>query len=438
MGFRFRYLGPEGGEVDVESLDGLRALMESGTVGELTLLYDVLTGEWAPARAHAVFRLLREEKGHEGDGELPDLGLTVSFQASATEPDAERAIRAFLREREEDGSAPQGIESFLSPSVWASASLPPPKEVVSPPRGSSPAARPARATPDPAPNAPIPARAAHRDRPQRGLHHIVARIRRIVGHRWLPPTLILAGSLGLLLVLVMAGGKSSDTASPPDASRAETAAAAAAGPDLGRLVARFALAKASGFKSMVAGMDSLRRAHDVMEVPPVWLGGVYLSDAVWYPEVEGFWRRYQAFLQEVQASDTALFRGGFVRDVAGERLSDALLSMRLNRALREFKDTQPERAALYSEMEELAGAALALHGLLVERADDIDYDPAIQVGISREPVVEAVAEDAVLRDQMWTLLDRIFASLDELGGDLGGSRDNLTDMLLQRVEASSR
>ena len=67
MGFRFRYLGPEGGEVDVESLDGLRALMESGTVGELTLLYDVLTGEWAPARAHAAFRLLREEKGHEGD-----------------------------------------------------------------------------------------------------------------------------------------------------------------------------------------------------------------------------------------------------------------------------------------------------------------------------------------------------------------------------------
>ena len=244
MGFRFRYLGPEGGEVDVESLDGLRALMESGTVGELTLLYDVLTGEWAPARAHAVFRLLREEKDHEGDGELPDLGLTVSFQASATEPDVERAIRAFLREREEDGSAPQGIESFPSPSAWASASLPPPKEVASPPRVSSPAARPARATPDPAPNAPIPARAAHRDRPQRWLHHIGARIRRIAGHRWLPPTLILAGSLGLLLVLVMAVGKSRDTAFPSDASRAETAAAAAAaGPDLGRLVARFALGK---------------------------------------------------------------------------------------------------------------------------------------------------------------------------------------------------
>ena len=422
MGFRFRYLGLEGSEVDVESLDGLRALVESGAVGEHTLLYDVTTGEWAPARAHEAFRRLREKKGPEGEGELPDLGLTVSLQSPATESDAERAIRSFLKEREEGGTAPQGIESFAPLSAWASVSIPPLQEGASPPRATTPATRPARATPDPAHNVPILTPVVRRDRTQ----------------RWLPPTLILTGSVGLFLVLVVAVGQTSDTASFSDASRSETVSAAVAGPDLSRLVARFALAKASGFRSMVAGMDSLRSAHDVMEVPPVWLEGVYLSDAVWYPEVEGFWLRYQAFLQDAQASDTAFFRGGFVRDVAGEGLSDALLSMRLSRALREFKETQPKRAAVYSDMEELARAALALHGLLVERADDIDYDPAIQVGISREPVVEAVAEDTVLSNQMWTLLERIFASLDGLGGDLGGSRDDLTYMMLQRVEASSR
>lgn len=438
MGFRFRYLGPDGGEVLVESLDGLHALIESGTVEEHTLLYDVLTGEWAPARAHSTFRLLRDEKRPEKDGELPDLGLTVSFQAPAAEPDAERAIRSLLREREEGGPAKQGIESFAPLSAWASAPMPPPREVASPQRASTPAVRPARATPGLAPNVPIQVRSLRRGRAQRWPHQIAERIGRIVGHRWLPPTMILAGSVGLLLVLVVAVGKSSDSASLSDEPRSETGPVVAPGADLSRLVARFAFAKASGFQSIVAGMDSLRRAHDVMEVPPVWLEGVYLSDAVSYPEVEGFWSRYQAFLRDVQASDTAFFRGGFVRDVAGDGLSDALISMRLSRALREFRDTQPDRAAVYSEMEELARAALALNGLLVERADDIDYDPAIQVGISREPVVEAVAEDAVLRDQMWTLLERIFASLDELGGDLGASRDNLTDMLLQRVEASGR
>jgi hypothetical protein len=189
---------------------------------------------------------------------------------------------------------------------------------------------------------------------------------------------------------------------------------------------------------MVAGMDSLRRVHDVLAVPPVWLEGVYLADAARFPEVEQFWRRYQVFLTDVQASDTALFRSGFVERVGEEGESDALLSMRLSRAMREFRSTQPERTAVYREMEELAGAALALHGLLVERAEDIDYDPAIQLGISREPVVEAVARDTVLQDRMWSLLERIFASLERLGGNLGGSRDNLTDMLLQGVEATSR
>ena len=401
MTFRFRYLGPDGGEVEVDSLEGLRALMESGKVGELTLLYDVLTGEWA--RAHAVVRLLLEEEGSEGGGELPDLGLTVSFQAPALEPDPDRAIRSLLREREED------VPSALRPS----------QEIALPPRASTAVARPSR---------PIVRRASK----------VPVRPPRKVDQKWLPSAMILTGSMGLLLVLVVAVGKSSDMASLPAVSPAETGSASVAGPDLSRLVARFALAKASGFQSMVAGMDSLSRAHDVVEVPPVWLEGVYLSDASSYPEVEGFWLRYRDFIQDVQASDTALFRSGFVRDVTGEGLGDALLSMRLSRALGEFRDTQPERAEVYSEMEELARAVLALHGLLVERADDIDYDPAIQVGISREPVAEAVAEDTVLRDPMWTLLERIFASLDGLGGDLGGSRDNLIDMLLQRVQASNR
>ena len=453
MRFKFRYLGPDGGEVEVESLDVLRALMKSGTVGELTLLYYVLTREWAPARAHAVYRLLQEEmdpapamsppappsvggkkqprrRSPKRDGELPDLGLTVSFQAPAPAPDAERAIRALLREREQDGEPTQRAESFTAPPD-SDPALP----IVAPVMSGTPP----RATPAPA--AAIPARAVPLDRLQGWLNHIAERIQRLVGHRSMPPTLILAGLVGLLLLLFVAVRGGDDLASRPDAPGTEmgpAAAAVAVGPDLSRLVERFALAKASGFQNMMAGMDSLRRVHDIVDVPPVWLEGVYLADAPLYPEVEAFWHRYQAFLQDAQAGDTSLFRGGFVQEVDSEGVSDALLAMRLSRAMREFRDTQPARAAVYSEMEELARAALTLHGLLVERADDIDYDPALQAGISREPVVEAVAQDTVLHDRMWTLLERIFASLETLGGNLGGSRDNLTDMLLRGVEASSR
>jgi hypothetical protein len=34
-------------------------------------------------------------------------------------------------------------------------------------------------------------------------------------------------------------------------------------------------------------------------------------------------------------------------------------------------------------------------------------------------------------------MERVFASLEKLGGNLGGSRDNMTDMLLQGIEATS-
>src|SRR5688572_16746134 len=148
MRFRFRYLGPDGGEVEVESLQSLRALVQSGTVGELTLLYDALTREWAPARAHAVYRLLRDETDpptpapatpaprslslgdkrrtrHRGpagaatEDPLTDLGLSLSFDAPhSLFPDTDEAVRAMMRERGED-DRPTGIQSFTANS-WGS------------------------------------------------------------------------------------------------------------------------------------------------------------------------------------------------------------------------------------------------------------------------------------------------------------------------------
>jgi hypothetical protein len=209
-------------------------------------------------------------------------------------------------------------------------------------------------------------------------------------------------------------------------------------PDVGRLVNRFASAEESGFQSMIAGVDSLRDVHAIAEVPRIWLEGAYLADADRYPQVRDFWTRYQAFLHEVEASDTALFRAGFVRSLEDQGIGGAVLSLRLSQAMREFERSQPRRDEVYRHMEDLSSTALELHALLVRNADEITYEPAMQKGVSREPVVEAVAEDTLLKDHMWALLERIFASLEWMGGDLGGSRDNLTDRLLEGIEASAR
>ena len=474
MRFRFRYLGPDGSEVEVESLDGLRVLVRSGAIGELTLLHDALTREWAPARAHAVYRLLREEvdppsgppstptppsmtekprrRGGGGDDqrpgdELPDLGFSVSFESPPVEPDSERVIRNLLREREQEGKPTERVDWFAKPVAWspepASVSQPPaprvpvtpppldpipPSEVIAPRVVEAP--RSFAVTPPPE-RPPIV-----RIGPLQGwLDDALREARRLATHRSAPQALIVAGSIGLFVLLIAAARHERAAAASDEAAR--IAAASMVGPDLSELVARSAVARASGFQSMVVGMDSLRRVHDVEDVPPVWLEGIYLADAERYPEVEAFWTRYQGFLRDVQASDTTLFRSGFVQEAVAEGVDDGILAMRLSRAMREFKDTQPERAAVYAEMEELAGAALALHALLVERADDIEWSPAIQRGVSRAPVVEAVAQDTVLHDRMWSLMERIFASLEKLGGNLGGSRDNLTDLMLQGIEATS-
>jgi hypothetical protein len=471
MEFRFRYLAREGGEVDVSSLEQLRALVQDGTVAEATLLYDALTKEWAPARAHAVYRFIRDEAARPtGPTPTPPapprtndelgLGLTLSLEEEPNAPDADEAVRELLKERARDNDPAVRREAMVA------------METATPPQAEpAVAAAPAAARPSLVFTSPIPKIAPHPPEPSErpifrtvppaaakpplsieaaaaSLYHALQLKRvtgwlenlgsaliRSIGPRAIPRTLVLAGLIGLAFVLLSTMRREETAAAQLPTTQAASLSVA---PDVSRLVTRFASAEESGFQSMVAGVDSLRSFHRIAEVPRIWLEGAYLADAHRYPQVKDFWTRYQSFLREVESSDTALFRAGFVRSLEDQGIGGAVLSLRLSQAMRQFEKSQPQRDDVYRHMEELSSAALELHALLVDRADDITYEPALQRGVSREPVVEAVAEDTLLKDHMWTLLERIFASLEWVGGDLGGSRDNLTDRLLQGIEASAR
>ena len=466
MQFRFLYLSSTSGETEVGSLDDLRVLIEQGAVGEMTPLFDVLTQQWAPARAHAVYRLLcddartpvTEEPGASageppptgGTGAvtrektLPDLGLTVTSPVPS-EPDTDQAVRKLLKERERDAEdeAPRGSDVWTDPARWG-----PPGSAGSAVAASAPDQATTRAEPS-RPRESHSATAARRvdsDRRResaspldttlpiehaRGWGAGAAEvIGRLAGHRRTPTALVTAGLLGLLVVLataVRSGDPAASAARPP---------AALAGPDVSGLVERLALAEASGFRHMVAGMDSLRREYDVVEVPAAWLEGNYLADATRFPDVKDYWLRYQDFLDAMQVSDRALFRAGLVKELRSQGVDGTALSLRLSQSMREFEVTQPTRASMYLHMQELTAASLTLHDLLVEREPDISYEPAFNARLSRDPVVEALPQDTLLRDRMWVLLERIFASLEYLGGDLGANRDNFTEMLLQGIEAS--
>jgi hypothetical protein len=376
----------------------------------------------------------------------------LTFSLAEPEADADEAVRAILKARERDGDGPAHPEAIVQWSQTAAASMvtkepekQPEPEMERAPlvfQAALPPATPApRSSPPPADylvsdHRPIvftpPARTGWVGRVHDGLHDLGTFVIDNAGTGSLPRLLVLAGLIGLLLVLVATVG------SGTPAVGATPAAAAPVSPEVTRLVTSLGPAQSSGFQNMVAGIDSLRRAYDILAVPPIWLDGKYLADAPAYPEVKDFWLRYQAFLSDVRAHDTTMYRTGLVEALQAQGIDGAALTLRSSQAMHDFERSQPRREDVYRHMEELSSAALALHALLVDRAGDIKYAPAIQHGVSREPIVEAVAEDTVLHDHMWTLLDRIFASLEWIGGDLGASRDDLADKMLRGIQATAR
>ncbi|MBW3534797.1 MAG: hypothetical protein KY453_06190 [Gemmatimonadetes bacterium] len=466
MQFRFRYLRPDGREVQVETIDDLRDLLRNGDVAHDTLLYDALTSEWAPLRAHAVTRLLEDV----GDVPPPDAPppeaadeepSVADAPASATDLDelaldldpaldeastsrTEDTVRDLLRERKREGeSASTDRSAFTTAGEWGMVVDAGLDEPDSPASGETPD-RPARRTgvqgggvPPRGPTASEPSRPVAeetppplRSRPQVPLTS-PGRSR-----RWRSaPALIAVGSAGLLGMLVYAVAWSDDRPDPPADVASPVPVAPRPLPDATPAVSVVGGSEAVALGDMVEALDSLRRARGLGDVPGDWLEGIYLSNASRYPEVRGYWERYARFVDDVRQRDTALFRQSFVRRLEGEGAGTAVVSMRLARAIRLFEGSQPARDTVYDAMAQLAGASLDLHDLLVEREADIEYDPVLPDRVSRDPVVEAVTDDPLLRDRIWVELDRIFHSLSVLSGGDVGTRDALGEGSLDGIRA---
>ena len=78
MRARFRIRKKEGAELTPETLGAFTRLVKSGEIEEADLIYDALTGEWAPARSHPVYRMML-------DGAVPEIDLGGAG-AAGTEP----------------------------------------------------------------------------------------------------------------------------------------------------------------------------------------------------------------------------------------------------------------------------------------------------------------------------------------------------------------
>ena len=190
---------------------------------------------------------------------------------------------------------------------------------------------------------------------------------------------------------------------------------------------------------LARAMAELQDALGVPEEPPsAWLQGAYLAAAHRHPEVREYWRAYGTFVTSVRALEEDLYRGFVQNRVLKMGLDTASAAELSARVLERYEGSAEKRRVVYEDLQALADEALALHDTLAARSDVITYEPFSGRTLSRDPVVEAVAEDPALARHIWVRLDGIFERLDRLQGLRPVSTMRLQEALLSGLRIPQR
>ncbi|HSM03539.1 MAG TPA: hypothetical protein VK858_02910 [Longimicrobiales bacterium] len=474
MEFRFLFVDDRGKEVYVPSLEALADHVRSGALREEALLYDALTREWAPARAHPAFRVPTEDtQGPSGSAASPtaatgDRPPGSAQAADGAEPvgsgppsqplpeleplsedesgvdhvqaffeDRERERREESRERDRGDIntapflAPDGTRTRAGTGGWGDAPPQPGEEGYAAFRGTDGSdgadrqdvgAAQADAARELLAGAAANARTigiSRRRRRPAGSNGIVRWVRRTRARSQQRSRDAGTRQAVLLAVLILVGGwgiADSWGVSPLEATDLGGQLAEAAARASGPLAPSMEAAKSGAFEDMVRGMEALRSRMRVDEPPESWMGGPYLANALGFPEVRAFWTRYLEYVEALEGEEEELFRSGFMARLQSQGIAGPVLSIRLARALRDFRADRPRRNEIYGGMEELADAAIDLHDFLVENTDRITYAPVDQ-GVTDDPILEAVAEDEDTREELWDRLERLADALDRVAGE---------------------
>lgn len=256
----------------------------------------------------------------------------------------------------------------------------------------------------------VPARPAHWD------ERIRARERR--------QRLMRLGGLGLAVAVVAAGiawvvgvaGFGGGLRDPGGAEAEASSPIPVLPPDLRATLNR---AGDRAWSDAVSAALEQNRPLDVAEEPPdAWLEGHYLANAGEYPAVEAYWRGIDGFVSAVLADAESAFPRMLrarLEEAATEEGSAAAgeVERLLDVGRQELELSAARRAAAVGSVAGVAEAAVELHRLLVQREDEIAYEPANAPGVSRDPVLEAVPETEALKAEMNAGLDRVLEHIEE-------------------------
>ena len=402
MRARFRVRTTTGRELTPASLDSFARLVRSGEISSGDLIYDALTGEWAPGRAHPVYRMVE-------DCVLPiDDGLRgLSLAVPASEPTQEEAEAAFVVQMEEERrSDPDRRPALDDMPLLEGGSVVVTGVVESPRTPPPPGGRPSkRALVDACRPAP-----RRREAPIRGGSRRSSPNAAPPGGR----VMWMIGAFSLLTFTVTASPPIPENRTWPVPAQSSVAALQ---------LRRRAVTEREESARRVAAAAAAARALGLMdelgatEIPPIWLelDGAYLADAADHPDVRETWERYLAFVRAVRASAARLYRESYLALLDGDGIEGAPRSLRLAAAIRDFDAERPTRESVYAAVEELAVAALSLHDLLVHLSGSITHEPVDGSRLSLDPVLEAAGRDESTQALLEAALDRVLRSLEQTG-----------------------
>jgi hypothetical protein len=408
MSARFRIRTPQGQELSFGSEEMFADFVRSGDLSEGDLVYDATTGEWSPAFTHSLVLGLqagdeadRTESSPEGSSEPaetppaegagesgPTEGLTLEL---APEQTPEEASAAFVKEMQAERAMQldryeevRGFEKDES---------------------SSGLLREIERDPPPPPREPVARSGSERDEPpRRGPKRTPptrnSGTRRHVSSAFLLWALGLAGvgAAALIVPDLVALAMGGD-----EAGEVEAGPLAGALPDTEEAVEARADVRFLG-----------RVRTEILRLPPIpddWLHGRYLANASAYPEVGEVWVAYLNEALRLRAEESEEYSAAYLSALDDARVTGATRTLRLASALSRFERRGAERAAHYDRVEGLAQAALALHDLLLDREEDITFEPAVGPRISADPVLQAAGRDPETQRQLEAALDRVLDAL---------------------------
>ena len=425
--FRIRVAG--GGEFALDTLDAFVQKVQAGDITPDDLVFDGLTGEWAPARSHPAYQLsadpLVAEDGEgakteatkaespgagrsEGligwaDGDEPMIQL-VDIEEASPEEEAKAFIARMEQERRAEQEDGLDLVSELTLVGPESGTL---SGIMPGPTSPSPSARaPERSgrtatTTQPFTTSTAPLRVK---RPDRAPSSARRRWGRWVWWAGVSAVLCvgLAATATVAWSALRTGGAFSSRSVDP------------ATPETRPSAATEASVREVAFDGFVKSIDELRIGLGVGRVPSIWLQGRYLAHASDYPQVKDYWERYLKFVESAHGSEVDLYRNAYLNAAARAGVGGPMRSLRTAGAASDFEADRADRDALYARVWKLAAASLSLHETLLALQGRVSYEPLRGQRVSADPVIEAAGTDPEAQAQLEQALDRVLAAIAPL------------------------